>query len=327
MEHIELLKQMISECRDDAERFLSGDKQDYLYCKEKTKEYGDTDKNYSNRTRLCYGLMYGGYSTESIEDAVRELFETEITARENESFQGIGVNIEILTVLLLKYDNPNDEILFERAKNANFDCYCGYDKNLYANWYKPLDEFSIEACVNIAGELGKTDYACKIVDIFKKQPLGLKELQQLKVFAEYDTKRMCDRELAVTSIYEIYLSNPPEDSFRLLTGIEEYVLLLADKGEADKAADIFIMQSHIFNTHFRTSYEVGSRLIREGIIRKDDVWKIILPQIKKEFKKIAPINYAPLADAAEIIGDTRLAKELRKTGEKKLKAIKREFSD
>lgn len=80
---------------------------------------------------MCYGLMYGGYSTESIEDAVRELFETEITARENESFQGIGANIEILTVLLRKYDNPNDESLFERAKNANFDCYCGYDKNLY----------------------------------------------------------------------------------------------------------------------------------------------------------------------------------------------------
>ena len=67
MEHIELLKQMISECRDDAERFLSGDKQEYLYCKEKDKEYGDTDKNYSNRTRLCYSLMYGGYFTESIE--------------------------------------------------------------------------------------------------------------------------------------------------------------------------------------------------------------------------------------------------------------------
>ena len=186
MEHIELLKQMITECQSDVNCFLSGNKQDYLYCKERSETNCDTDKNYSNRTRLCYGLMYGGYSTESIEDTVRKLFEIEVTAWENESFQSIGANIEILTVLLQKYDNPNDESLFERAKNANFDCYCGYDKNLYANWYKPLDEFSIEACINVAEELGKTDYACKFVDIFKNQSLGLNELQQLKVFAKYE---------------------------------------------------------------------------------------------------------------------------------------------
>ncbi len=323
MAYIELLKQMITECQSDVNCFLSGNKQDYLYCKERSETYCDTDKNYVNRTRVCYGLMYGDYSPEIIENAVRELFETEITARENESFQGAGINIEMLTALLLKYDNAEDERLFERAKNANFDCFLGYDKDHCQKLFKSLDSFSLKDCVHAAGYLGKTDYTCKFVDMFKKQPLGLDEFQLLRSFAKYDTKRMCDRELAITGIYEIYLSNPPEDSFRLLTGIEEYVLLLADKGEADKAADIFIMQSHIFNTHFRTSYEVGSRLIREGIIRKDEVWKIILPQIKKEFKKIAPINYAPLADAAEIIGDTRLAKKLRKTGEKKLKAIKK----
>lgn len=105
MEYKELLRQMIIECKNDADSFLAGNKQDYLYCKERNETYGDTDKNYTNRTRVCYGLIYGGYSPEIIEDAVRELFETEITSRENESFQGVGVNIEMLTALLLKYNN------------------------------------------------------------------------------------------------------------------------------------------------------------------------------------------------------------------------------
>lgn len=325
MEYIELLKQMIFECRDDADRFLSGDKQEYLYCYERTKEHGDSDKNYTNRTRLCYGLMYGGYSLESIEAAVRELFETEIISREKASFQGIGVNIEILTVLLRNYNNPNDEKLFERAKNANFDCYCGYDKNLYADWYKTLDEFSIEACVHIAGELGKTDYACKFVDIFKRQPLGLKELQQLKTFAEYDTYRMCDKEIAVTGIYENFLSDPPENTYEQLAAVESYVLLLADKGDADKAADIFIEHIRIFDNHNRTCYEIGSRLIRDRASKKDDVWKLILPLIEKEFDRIAPVNYAPLAEAADIMDEAKLAQKLRKTGEKKFEAIQKEM--
>lgn len=327
MEYKELLRQMIIECQNDADSFLSGNKQDYLYCKERNETDGDTDKNYTNRTRVCYGLMYGDYSPDIIEDAVRELFETEITARENDSFQGVGINIEMLTALLSKYNNADDQKLFERAKNANFDCFLGYNKDCCQKAFKPLDSFFLEDCVYAAGELGKTDYACKFVDIFKKQPLGLKEFQMLRSFAKYNTKRMSDRELAVTGIYEIYMSEPPKESVKLIIAIEEYILLLADKGETDKAADIFIMQSDLFNDFCRTGYEIGSRLIRDGVIRKNEVWDIILPLIKSEYRYIAPINYVPLADAAEIMGDTKLAKKLRKKRRKEDEMIKRVFSN
>lgn len=319
MEYKELLRQMIIECKNDADSFLAGNKQDYLYCKERNETYGDTDKNYTNRTRVCYGLMYGEYSSEIIEDAVRELFETEITSRENESFQGVGINIEMLTALLLKYNNTENEKLFERAKNANFDCFLGYNKEYCQKAFEPLDSFSFEDCVIAAGELGKTDYACKFVDIFKEQPLGLKEYRMLKSFAIHDTRRMCDRELAVTGIYEIYMSQPSESIYDLYDAISAYVQLLADKGETDKAADIFIAQSQLFIRFDRGGYEVGSRLIRDGIKRKNEVWEIILPLIKDNFNQIAPITYDPLADTAEIMGEIKLAKKLRKKGEKKMK--------
>ena len=324
MEYMELLKQMIAECRNDAERYLSGDKQDYLYCLEKDEKYGNTDSNYTNRTRLCYGLMYGEFEPESIEDAVRELFVSEVISRENESFQGIGVNIELLSAMLQKYASPDDDSLFKRAKNANFDCFCGYDKDLYADYFPALEDFTLDECIDAAGKMGKTDYACKFVDIFKAQPMGFEELKRLRSYAMYDTKRMSDRELAAAGLYEYYISQPQENEYALLTAVEEYVLMLADKGEADKAGEIFLKHSDIFSTHHRTAYEVGSRLIRDDISRKDDVWRFILPMITSEFDRIAPIGYAPLAESAEKMGDKTLAKILRKTGEKKLAAIRKE---
>lgn len=39
MAYIELLKQMITECQSDVNCFLSGNKQDYLYCKERSETY------------------------------------------------------------------------------------------------------------------------------------------------------------------------------------------------------------------------------------------------------------------------------------------------
>ena len=65
------------------------------------------------------------------EDIVKRLFEEELKDRETNSFQGIGSSLEILTYLLMKHNDKNkyDE-LFKRAKNANFDCACGYSRNL-----------------------------------------------------------------------------------------------------------------------------------------------------------------------------------------------------
>ena len=54
---------------------------------------------------------------------------------------------------------------------------------------------------------------------------------------------------------------------------------------------------------------------------------MIRPLIKKKFRKFAPVDYAPLAAAAEIMGDVRLAKKLRKKGEDELAKIKRDFGD
>lgn len=327
MDYKELLYKMMNECREDAERYLSGDKEDYLYCKETDEVYGDTDKNYANRTRLCYELMYGGYPAEKTEAAVRELFETEVVSRENESFQGVGINLELLTCLLGRYQRPEDDALFERAKNANFDCELGYDKDHSMKRFKPLEELTLENCIWLADDLGRQDYACKFVDIFKEQPLGLEELKQLESYAKHATKRMCDREQAVTGIYETYLAEPPKYEWDLCSAVEHYILMLADKGEGDRAAEVFMEHINLLSSEEIPCSKVGARLIRDSAEERAEIWEMIRPLIKKKFRKFAPVDYAPLAAAAEIMGDIRLAKKLRKKGEDELAKIKRDFGD
>ncbi len=82
-------------------------------------------------------------------DAVAYLFQEELKDRENNSFQGIGSTIRILTMLLQRYNAGHKyDDLFERAKNANFDCACGYDAEELVDEWK--DEGKDRADWNLA---------------------------------------------------------------------------------------------------------------------------------------------------------------------------------
>ena len=62
--------------------------------------------------------------------------------------QGIGTTIEILTYLLGKYNSGHkyDELFF-RAKNANFDCACGYSAELVMS--ETLSDNDLLDCIYI----------------------------------------------------------------------------------------------------------------------------------------------------------------------------------
>ena len=189
----DIFKEIILECKKDVERFHSGDKNDYLYKKVRDKEYGDTDGNYTNRTRICFGLLYNSFEYDT-ENIIRELFETEVVSRENESFQGIGVNLEILTFLLKKYNNLDDLKLFERAKNANFDCCCGYEVD-FCDYSTPVDELSAQECIYNASDIGDDERLFRMVDIFKENMQTKDDYRQLDSFSRL-TKRMSDRKIS-----------------------------------------------------------------------------------------------------------------------------------
>ena len=116
-------------------------------------EWGTDDENYTNRLRLAYYLLYGHIEDE---EAVAFLFQEELKDRERNSFQGIGSTLQILTHLIRKYNEDGKyAALLERAKNANFDCACGYDPDRQME-----DDFgtnSLLDCIYLCGEMEYRD--------------------------------------------------------------------------------------------------------------------------------------------------------------------------
>lgn len=113
------------------------------------EEWGTQDANYTARLRLAYYLLYEG---EGDEKSIVWLFKEELKDREQNSFQGIGSALEILTFLLKKYNEGNKYgDLFVRAKNANFDCACGYDAELVIS--EDLAENNLLDCIYLCQDL------------------------------------------------------------------------------------------------------------------------------------------------------------------------------
>lgn len=317
MNYTDTIREMINSLKKDIEKYTGGVKSDYMYCEEILETYGSHDKNYINRTRLCYGLIYEVSEIQDKENIIRELFAEEVKSRQNESFQGVGINLILLTVMLRKYE-PADSELFQTARDANFDCYCGYDCETALYKFKPVEELSLIDAVDLASDMHLTEYTCKFVDEFKKSIACIDDWIQLKWFSKY-TERMCDRELAVTNIFDYAIQNYSRETFDFYVAVDNYIELLADKQEYKKASEIFLEFSDMFTEH--KSYELGARLIAEYPESREVVWKVILPLIKSVMQNIAPMKCIPLAECADIMGDKRLSSKLRKIYDVKMKDI------
>ncbi len=147
--YIDLLKKELSKQREVYLALKEGFREDVCYKPYQDKEYGTQDANYTGRLRLAYYLLY---EKEGDEQTIVWLFLEELKDREENSFQGIGTTIEILTYLLGKYNSGHkyDE-LFSRAKNANFDCACGYSAELVMS--ETLSDNDLLDCIYMCEDL------------------------------------------------------------------------------------------------------------------------------------------------------------------------------
>ncbi len=140
------LKEKLKEQQEVYVSLKAGNTDTVCYKEFQNGEWGTDDADYVNRLRLAYYLLYWKIKDE---DAVAYLFQEELKDRENNSFQGIGSTIRILTMLLQRYNAGHKyDDLFERAKNANFDCACGYDAEELVDEWK--DEGKDRADWNLA---------------------------------------------------------------------------------------------------------------------------------------------------------------------------------
>jgi tetratricopeptide (TPR) repeat protein len=96
-----------------------------VYKEVHSDDRGSYDANEKARYALLIQLQYD--FQESDRELIRFLFEQEVIAREKDDFQGIGNALWLGAFLLAKFKDPADISLFYRAKNSNFDTYCGFD--------------------------------------------------------------------------------------------------------------------------------------------------------------------------------------------------------
>lgn len=318
MSYAEEFKRVIFGCAKDVERYLSGGKADYIYKAAHTDKSGTFDANYANRSRLCWALKYDVCEVPDKLELVRELFLEELKDRETNSFQGIGGNLEKLTGLLLQLSEPKDSELFTRAKNANFDCACGYEPRVIKT--TPFEELLRDYCIEMLFDLGETDLALKLTDEFKSEAATYEDFSDILSLSKWTTHRECDREFAVTGIYKLYQKSPESfDKFDAFSAANDYAELLIENGDVAAALAVWNENKETLKKFGRGFYELGARLISGSAEDPEKIWAEILPHIKEDLKHnmVAPIYRDVMLSAAERANDGRMRETLERYFEKR----------
>lgn len=98
----------------------------FLFEEGKDEEGYAIDLNETKRFQLLKAMQFSRLPTD--EPLLAALFEAEIESREKDAFQGMGDGLNLCAALLSFYRNPTHAPLFLRAKFANFDTNCGFDR-------------------------------------------------------------------------------------------------------------------------------------------------------------------------------------------------------
>lgn len=151
--YLNLIKNKLFEQSEVYNRVKRGDCSSVQYKKLYDAKWGTRDENYTNRNRLAHYLLYAHIDDKQM---ILFLFEEELKDRQTNSFQGIGESLNVLTTILQRYNILGEyNKWFEKAKNANFDCACGYD----AGYLIDDDIYSLDIleCIYLAQKLDYKD--------------------------------------------------------------------------------------------------------------------------------------------------------------------------
>ncbi|PPS21280.1 hypothetical protein DJ52_11895, partial [Brachyspira murdochii] len=125
------------------------------------------------------------------------MFEEEIKDRQSNSYQGIGTSLEIISFLFVKLYNGDInkllskyKYLFDKAKNANFDCNCGYGIDYYNdyNYYNErLDELNLDSIISYTIDINELTLFSKLVCIWKSnvKEWDKNNLDKLKYYVSF----------------------------------------------------------------------------------------------------------------------------------------------
>ena len=313
----ELLKQMLSGWEKYYQQVMNGDFSAVCWKKGHHETYGTYDIQGTDRLKLCCYILY--YHKDVPEEILLRLFGEECQNLETNSFQGVSEAVKILTVLLSVSENHYPE-LFERAKNANFDCYCGYEceTDLFRRIMRELPDFNAERCLSLAYDTGEMDYALQFLDIVTSEYV-IKDESDCRYLIWWNEQlgRTADNEPLLRKCIEFaVMKNVPWEIIYAHHKLMEFLIGQKRFSEAYQEFEILsgMDLSDCYGVNlFGSILESCLDLINADIPQARTVWKWAKHHIKRELKNsngMYGIFYEKLIPAAQLM-NPRFARKVQ----------------
>lgn len=279
--YTELVKNKLFEQAEVYQALKSGETASVQYCGYKDEKWGTKDTNYLNRMRLAYYLLYAWIDDE---DAIVYLFQEELKDRKSNSFQGIGNTLNVLTSILKQYNNDGRyNGMLEEAKNANYDCACGYDKNYQID--DDVDSLDLMDCIFLSQNLEYKDIMEVLVREWKESILDWTD-------AKRDTlirfNSILGKEQENEAIYKVLLDNAimSGKTFNIVSAYNKVIRYYIDTGQFEVAS--FYLSKMIDTTKikeiegirfFGDVLEECFEIISGGVKESAELWKWAKPYL------------------------------------------------
>ncbi len=319
------VEQFLEQAQAELVQAKAGDLTPYR-CQLVKGERGQTDAHYANRLRLALALQFGENQEEAL---VRTLLEEEILAREGEDFQGIGAALEILTGLLMTFGRQADEALYQRAKNANFDCFCGFTPGqpVYPRVVEAQDR---DLWIELCDALQEKTLLNELVESYLAEQTQWR-WDNVQIWRWYEQLR--GNELgelrALVKMHELARQQGPWD---YCAAAQKLAAKLIDSAKYEEAWQVLEQAAPSLAKARTEWYSLGLgrfwletcmdillRLADEALMQV--VWQWSVPYIQQIMDNMHGNLYEKAAQAAELMQDASLAKELRQHLAEKRKAL------
>lgn len=303
--HVELIKKKLFEQSDVYQALKNGDASLVQYREYKDKQWGTQDANYKNRMRLAYYLLYANIDDES---TVEYLFKEELKDRKTNSFQGIGSTLNVLTSVLSRYyvDGKYDVIL-EEAKNANFDCACGYDRNYQID--SDIDNLDLMDCIFLAQDLDYKDVMGVLVDRWKE---SITEWTDGNKTTLIRFNSFLDREKENELIYKELLAKAvvSDKNFNIVSAYNKVIRYYIDIGQFEIAHSY--LQQMLYTTDFKDIERIRLfgdvleecfEIICGGVKESGKLWEWAKPYLQRRSNMYGNLYTKGIA-AAKTVSDS-----------------------
>ena len=317
----------------------------FIYKEDNEAEY-TKDKNYIERLKLVLSILYHKNRNElmnkkSFEDLLVFLFEEEIKDRQTNSYQGIGTSLEIMSFLFVKL--YNDDInkllfkykdLFDKAKNANFDCNCGYGVDDYDYYNEKLDELNLDSIISYFIDIDESKLLSKLVDIWKStvKEWDKNNLDKLK----YYESLIEDKESLLETTKKLFemAVQENESNWDIVSALNNYLKSLIDDNKYDYAWQLISKyMNNIKNIRDDKFYNInlGRHIIERAAdimlnINNEklekEIWAFISEPFTAEHHSFYLKLYEKVLLCCDIVRDEKLKNKISQEYQKELKKLK-----